>query len=225
MVHSSTDGSSTAGTTDHAAMRFDTAATAICSTMAATFASTVGGCDTSAVSLGGTALSAALSMGRAEGRRVEYADALSHLESLADDSLAAVTLIQVIEHLPIPDQLTLYKTAARKLAPGGFIVVETINPSCLAALANAYLLDPSHRAPMHPQMTRFLMEQAGLWRVQIRLLRPVEEAGRLRQLPTLPGAGHEALNILNQDIIQLNEILFGAQDYAAIAYKPEEQEA
>jgi len=167
----------------------------------------------------------ALSMGRAEGRRVEYADALSHLESLADDSLAAVTLIQVIEHLPIPDQLTLYKTAARKLAPGGFIIVETINPSCLAALANAYLLDPSHRAPMHPQMTRFLMEQAGLWRVQIRLLRPVEEAGRLRQLPTLPGAGHEALNILNQDIIQLNEILFGAQDYAAIAYKPEEQEA
>jgi len=163
----------------------------------------------------------ALSIARAEGRNVQHADALAHLSSLQDDSLAAITLIQVVEHMTIADLLTLFRKALGKLAPGGVIIAETINPLCLVALTNAYLLDPSHHALLHPQMTRFLMEQAGFWQIQIRLLRPVNEAGRLRQLSALPGVTNEALITLNHNIGKLNDFLYGPQDYAAIAYKPE----
>ena len=166
----------------------------------------------------------AVRTGQAAGRDVRREEALAHLESLSDNSLAAITLIQVIEHLEIGETLRLFKLAARKLAPGGLIIAETVNPSCLAALSNAFLLDPSHRAPFHPQLTRFLMEQAGLWKVQIRFLRPVPESARLAFLKEMEARPHmqPLIACLNQNIDQLNHILYGPQDYAAIAYKPEE---
>lgn len=161
---------------------------------------------------------------RFAGRDVRQEEALAHLEALPDDSLAAITLIQVVEHLEIDDVLRLFRLAHRKLAPGGLIIAETINPSCLAALSNAFLLDPSHRMPFHPQLTRFLMEQAGLWKVRIRFLRPVPESARLAFLKEIEGrpSMQPLVACLNRNIDQLNHILYGPQDYAAIAYKPEE---
>ena len=158
------------------------------------------------------------------GRDVRQENAFAHLESLGDNCLAAITLIQVIEHLEISEALRLFALAARKLAPGGLIIAETVNPSCLAALSNAFLLDPSHRAPFHPQLTRFLMEQAGLWKVQIRFLRPVPESARLAFLKEVEARPYmqPLIACLNHNIDQLNHILYGPQDYAVIAYKPEE---
>jgi 2-polyprenyl-3-methyl-5-hydroxy-6-metoxy-1,4-benzoquinol methylase len=167
----------------------------------------------------------ALRMATATGRQVEHAEALAHLAGLEDGSLAAITLIQVIEHLPIPDLQNLFSLAVSKLAPGGFIIAETINPVCLVALTHAYLLDPSHHTLLHPQMTRFLMEQAGFWKIKVRFMRPVDEAGRLEQMPALPGATSQALATLNRNTAKLNDFLYGPQDYAAVAYKPEEKDA
>jgi len=166
----------------------------------------------------------AVRVARSAGRDVRQEEALAHLEGLSDNSLAAITLIQVIEHLEINDVLRLFKLASRKLAPGGLVIAESINPSCLAALSNAFLLDPSHRMPFHPQLTRFLMEQAGLWKVQIRFLRPVPESARLAFLKEIEARPYmqPLIASLNRNIDQLNHILYGPQDYAAIAYKPEE---
>jgi 2-polyprenyl-3-methyl-5-hydroxy-6-metoxy-1,4-benzoquinol methylase len=166
----------------------------------------------------------AIQAAQGAGRDVRQGDALVHLESLPDDSLAAITLIQVIEHLEINEALRLFRVACHKLVPGGLIIAETINPSCLAALSNAFLLDPSHRTPFHPQLTRFLLEQAGLWKVQIRFLRPVPESARLDFLAAAEShpSVQPLVDRLNHDIDHLNQILFGPQDYAAIAYRPEE---
>ncbi len=163
----------------------------------------------------------AVEMGRSAHRDVRQEDVFLHLSSLPDDSLAAVTLIQVIEHFEIVDLLRLFKLVFQKLAPGGFIVAETINPTCLLALSNWYLLDPSHRTPLHPQMTRFLIEQAEFERVDIRFLHPVPEGGRLALLPAPESAPDLRLwaERLNCNFERLNDFLYGPQDYAVIAYK------
>ena len=115
----------------------------------------------------------AIQMGQEAQRDVRLADAFEHLASLADASLAGIVLIQVAEHLAIDDSLRLLRLGECKLAPGGFVILETINPTCLLALSNWFLLDPSHRTPLHPQMSEFLLKQAGFWRVQTRYLHPV----------------------------------------------------
>lgn len=166
----------------------------------------------------------AVEMGQAAERRVTKAEAFAHLPDLADNSLAAVTLIQVIEHFEFPDLIRLFRLAHQKLREGGFIVAETINPTCLFALSNWYLLDPSHRTPLHPQMTEFLLEQAEFEQVSIRFLHPIPEAGKLVPLSTAGGASdlRSLLDRLNDNIRRLNDFLYADQDYAAIAYKASE---
>lgn len=166
----------------------------------------------------------AVKVGQAAGRDLRQADALTHLSSLPDDSLAAVTLIQVVEHMAVDDLLRLLRLAIQRLAPGGLILAETINPVCVWALVNFYLLDPSHRAPLHPQLARFLMEQVGFEQVEIRFLHPVPEEGRLEMLKAKEKAASRQWLIepLNRNTEQLNRFLYGSQDYAAMAYKPKE---
>jgi O-antigen chain-terminating methyltransferase len=147
----------------------------------------------------------AVAAGRELGRDVRCEDAFAHLAALPADSLAAVSMIQVAEHFTVPDLARLFSLCARVLAPGGFLLMETINPACLHALANWYLIDPTHRIPLHPELARFLLEGAGLWRVQVRFLHPVPPADQ----PA--GATPEVA-----------ALLYGPQDYAAIAFKPQE---
>ena len=153
------------------------------------------------------------------GREVQAAEACSHLQGLPDGSLAAITLIQVIEHLGFGELSSLLSLAAAKIEPGGFIVAETINPLCLYALVNFYLLDPSHRAPLPPRLTEFMMEQAGLWRCETRYLRPVPDGARLE---TVQSQDQALAGPLNRNIQRLNDLVYGAQDYALIAYRPTE---
>ena len=165
----------------------------------------------------------AIRLGQNAGRDVREADVFAHLGDLSDNSLLAITLMQVIEHFEIDDLLRLFKLATRKLVPGGLIVAETVNPVCLWALTNWYLLDPSHRTPLHPETTRFLAEQAGLEQVQLRFLHPVSERGRLGALPEVGEmpAMWPLVERINRNIGQLNRFLYGPQDYAVIAHKPE----
>jgi 2-polyprenyl-3-methyl-5-hydroxy-6-metoxy-1,4-benzoquinol methylase len=165
----------------------------------------------------------AVSIGREAGHDVRHQDALAHLQALSDGSLAAVSLIQVVEHFRPEQLLSLLRLIAAKLAPGGFVLAETINPVCLWALANWYLLDPTHRTPLHPELARFLLEQAGLHRIETRYLHPVPDAERLQDMPEVEGlpalrglAAH-----LDKNTEQLNRFLYGPQDYAIVAYKPE----
>jgi 2-polyprenyl-3-methyl-5-hydroxy-6-metoxy-1,4-benzoquinol methylase len=165
----------------------------------------------------------AIQIGQANHRKVYEGDAMAHLRGLADQSLAAVVLIQVIEHFEVPYLLQTLQLITQKLKPGGFVIAETVNPVCVWAMSNWFLMDPSHKGPLHPQLTRFLMEQAGLSDVQIRGLHPVPEGGRLRMLELadpLP-ALQTLVQECNRNTQQLNDFLYGPQDYAAIAYRRE----
>lgn len=140
----------------------------------------------------------AVAMGRQAGRDVRPEDAFTHLDKLPDGSLAAITMIQVVEHFNIETLLRLIERCHVKLAPSGLLIAETINPTCLYALSNWYLLDPSHRTPLHPEMARFLLEQAGYGDIETHMLHPVPDAAR-------------------DPSTSSNPMLYGPQDYAIVA--------
>jgi len=161
-----------------------------------------------------------------QGRPVERAEALEYLTRLPDGSLDGVFMAQVVEHLTPQNLAFLLEFCYLKMKPGARLIAETINPSCLTALANWYFIDPSHVTPVHPEAMRFLLEGAGFWQIQFLFLTPVPSQDRLMSLPVDPDASpqeQERIRRLNHNIERLNAVLFGYQDYAAIVERPPDE--
>ena len=156
---------------------------------------------------------------QADGLPVVQADGLEHLQTLPDDSLDGVFMAQVIEHLTPVQVVQLLQKCYQKLSPNGVVVVETINPTCVFAFFQYYLMDPSHVHPWHPDTVRFLLEDAGFWEIDIKFLSSVPED---QQLTIAPVGGFDVgqVAIMNQNADRLNALLFGFQDYAAVARRP-----
>lgn len=157
---------------------------------------------------------------RERGFEAAAGDLLAELEGSPDGGLGGVFSAQTIEHLP-PDALVqLMALAHRKLAPGGLLVLETINPECLTALGGSYTRDLTHRQPVHPETAAFLARSAGFTGCEVRYCSPVPDHLRL-QLLAPAGPGTEPWRaVLNANAERLNQVLFGYQDYALIARRP-----
>ena len=146
---------------------------------------------------------------RDRGFEAAVADATGHLRSLARASLSGVAMLQVIEHLKPQGQLDAIAAAAVAIVPGGRIVIESVNPMSLYVYGHALYLDPTHTQPVHPLYLRFVLEQAGFIDVELRWRGAVPESERI----PLDAFGPQAdPNI----ITRLNDVLYGAQDYALI---------
>lgn len=152
---------------------------------------------------------------REKGLVVTQSDGFAYLEALPDGSLGGVFAAQVIEHLEPSDIIRLIGLIHRKLRPGGVTVMETINPGCLLTYPT-FWLDLTHVRPIPPGTLEFLLESAGFADVRITYSAPFDESFRIPRLdPSLfPAAGR-----FNQSIDQLNNILYGHQDFAAIGVK------
>jgi SAM-dependent methyltransferase len=142
---------------------------------------------------------------RGEGLDVEQADAVAYLEGLADESLGAVFMAQVVEHLPPATLLRVLELAAAKLRPGGVLIAETINPLSPLALRN-YFADLTHAQPLVPETLELLARQAGFADTEIRFLN--EPPDRLTE-PDDP--------VIAANVRRLNELLFAPLDYALVA--------
>jgi O-antigen chain-terminating methyltransferase len=147
-----------------------------------------------------------------KGLRCRKGDILENLAEWQDGSLGGILSSQVIEHLPPQYLKKLIEVCRRKLAPGGTLVLETINPLSVFALVQVYYLDLSHRNPIHPQALKFMLEASGFDDVEIKYSSPLER----EKLQPLPGADDRTA-VLNRNIDSLNELLFGPVNYAAVA--------
>ena len=98
-----------------------------------------------------------VSTARKKGLDVLEEDGLEYLKGLPNLSLGGIFLSQVIEHLGPGILRELVRTAFFKLAPGGALIAETINPKCLTTFSGAFYLDLSHHNPIHPEAARFPM--------------------------------------------------------------------
>ncbi|HMO02129.1 MAG TPA: class I SAM-dependent methyltransferase [Oligoflexia bacterium] len=158
-----------------------------------------------------------------KGLKVELGDGIAHLETLADDSLAGLIAMQVVEHLPQHQLSRLIKLAAHKVRRGGRVIFETINPRSLIALSSNYFRDPTHLSPLHPDTLAYAAELCGLKVIEIRYLSEIASASKLQPITpedAMPFRTFAALETYNQNMAKLNEIIFGPQDYAIIAEAP-----
>jgi SAM-dependent methyltransferase len=144
-----------------------------------------------------------------KGLDVEHGDALAYLSSLPDASLGGVFCAQVIEHLHTGRILRLMQMVARKIRPGGVLVVETLNPECLLVHYRWFWMDLTHVRLVHPQTLKFLFGSCGFGEVECRFLPPPEPPF---QFPPLPGHGEE-LQRFNDAAQMLGRMLFSSYDY------------
>jgi SAM-dependent methyltransferase len=97
---------------------------------------------------------------RSQGLPVVLSDGLDHLAGLEDGSLGTVFCAQVIEHLDLDGLYRLLELSLRKLAPGGLLIAETVNPHSLAAM-KTFWVDVTHRHPIFPETALALCAAAG----------------------------------------------------------------
>ena len=148
------------------------------------------------------------------GVAVHLGDALDHLRAQPEASLGAIVAIQVLEHLPFGVLLDLIELVRTRLRPGGLFIAETPNPASLVVLGNSYILDPTHVRPLHPSLTAFLCETAGFRDVRIMFWAPAE-GYHLQPIDVADPAPW--VEQVNAAFAQLNQVLFGPQDYAVVA--------
>jgi SAM-dependent methyltransferase len=140
-------------------------------------------------------------------------DGNTYLRTVADQSLGGLALIHVVEHLSAQQLLDLVALAARKLRPGGRMIMETVNPQSLYVYAHSFYLDPTHVRPVHPGYLEFLLREAGFAEVEIDWRNPPREWELLKEIPGEDPATQQ----MNTNIESLNALLFAPQDYAIIA--------
>jgi len=150
------------------------------------------------------------------GLPVEFGEAVSWLGAVADEGIGGLSLIQVVEHLTPQGLVDFVQLAARKVRPGGRVVVETVNPQSLYTFAHAFYLDPTHKAPVHPAYLLFLFEEAGFSKVELQWRSPCPPDDRLAPVDAGSADG-ELVRTINANNERVNQLLFAEQDYALIA--------
>jgi SAM-dependent methyltransferase len=148
--------------------------------------------------------------GRGRGLDLVHGDAVEYLGALAPGSVDMVTAFHLIEHLDVEKLLALLAAAWRALRAGGCVLLETPNPSNLRMAACDFYNDPTHRSPLPPALTEFLVSASGFNDVEVRQLHPgqsplaTDDAGDQQHVERLVTAA-----------------LYGPQDYAVLGYKPQ----
>ena len=157
---------------------------------------------------------------KSRGLDVELIDAVSYLEKIEDKSLDGIFIDQVVEHLEPNYLIKMIGLSYDKLIYGGTIVVETVNPLSFASFVNFYI-DMSHKRPVHPETLKFILESAGFREIETKFLAQVPEEVRLRKIDIeySDEKDKRLIENYNHNIDVINNVLFGAQDYAVIGKK------
>jgi SAM-dependent methyltransferase len=145
-----------------------------------------------------------------KGIEVVAQDALAHLEALEPGAVDGVVASHVVEHLSAAALSRLVVLTAEKLPEGGILLLETPNPESLIAGSVNFHRDITHVRPIHPDTLAFLAESAGFSKVEIRRMSPVPDE------ELLPTPSDRSLKEIVQ---QLNDLIYGYQDYAVVARK------
>jgi len=151
---------------------------------------------------------------RERGLEVVHADALEHMATLPEASLAAVTGFHVAEHISFEALLELIDNAVRVLRPGGLLILETPNPMNLIVGAASFYLDPTHQRPLHPFVIEFLLSARGFTDVELRYLHPNSSSFEWSM-----ESEHILVKPLQPIVDRLNDILFGPQDFAVLGHR------
>ena len=104
-----------------------------------------------------------------------HAEATEYLTH-CDERFAAISLFQVIEHVPPTESRPLIEACAKALAPGGALLVETINLRNPNAI-NGFYTDPTHQVPLSDNYMSFVFQWNQLENVEFIYTLPEWMAG------------------------------------------------
>lgn len=149
---------------------------------------------------------------RDRGLDVRTGDAIAHLAALAPNSLGVITGFHLAEHLPFPVLIELADRAVEALRPGGLLILESPNPTNVRVGAAQFWIDPTHIRPLHPELLRFVLQQRGFARADIRPLHPAAFYDTDWAAALGLAATDEGTALLDE----LREALTGPMDYAVI---------
>jgi len=141
----------------------------------------------------------------AKGLDVARADLFDFLRAREDRSLGGITAFQVVEHLPPALLHELVELAAEKLAPGGRILLETINPESVYAM-RWFWMDLTHVRPVPAPSLEQLLAANGFRDVVVDFRSPVPEAEKGGALD-------------DPRLAAMARLLFAPQDYAVTGVK------
>jgi SAM-dependent methyltransferase len=150
---------------------------------------------------------------RERGLDARKEDAIEHLASLPESSLAGLTAFHLIEHLEVDTGIRVLDLALHALRPRGLLLLETPNPANLSVGAGSFYLDPTHVRPVHPEFLSFLLSSRGFVDVETRFIHPGEA-------PRLPSSTEGELRAQRIWTEHVHNALFGPRDYAVLARKP-----
>lgn len=139
-------------------------------------------------------------------------DAIAHLRSLDSESVAAITSMHLVEHLPYEVLIRLVDEALRVLRPGGVLILETPNPENLTVGSYWFYMDPTHRNPIPPPLLQWVVEARGFEGAAIDRLTQNRGVFDIRPV----GEEVAAANQINKIV----GLLTAAPDYAIVARKP-----
>lgn len=159
---------------------------------------------------------------RGKGLEAVHADLFEYLREAEPATFDGILSLHVIEHLPVDSLDRLARLAWRALAPGGVVLLETPNPLSVVVAARNFWIDPTHRRPVHPESLKLLLELAGFEEVERLDLHPFPDGERLPEVDVaeLPAELHRLADGVNALRDRLDDLLYGAQDYAMVAVKP-----
>jgi SAM-dependent methyltransferase len=155
---------------------------------------------------------------RKKGLNVDHGDGIAYLRNVRPGTLGGIMASQVVEHLAPRALVDFLNAAKRALGGGGVLILETINPQSLFALANWYVMDLTHAQPLHPHTLSFIAEEAGFVDVEVRYLSPARPPREPLEVDDdAPAWARTLSKTVDDELGSLSDVVFGLQDYALIA--------
>jgi O-antigen chain-terminating methyltransferase len=156
------------------------------------------------------------------GLDVREQDLFEHLRGLPESSLGGIYCAQVVEHVPPETIANLFVDIARTLRAGAKAVIETPNPGTFATHMHSFWRDPTHIRPVPQPTLSMAARQAGLIVEDTVFSSPPPEDERLQLTDSeaFDPPVRDLARTFNRTVRQLNDVLYGYQDYALIAVKP-----
>ena len=148
-------------------------------------------------------------MCRLKNLKATQADAIEFLKR--QEKVGGIFAAQLIEHMSTAQLVVLCELAYEKLVEGGYVILETPNPRSLSVYTNAFYIDPSHNKPVHPLTLQYIMEKAGFKEIEIVYTK------NSRPQISIPPIELEKMESFNHAMKQVEDMLFGSQDYAIVA--------
>lgn len=141
-----------------------------------------------------------------KGLKAELTDALGFLKSMPSNSVQLVTAFHLAEHLKFEVLFEMVSEVWRVLAANGVFILETPNPENPLVGSHHFYHDPTHRNPLTPSATKFLLHYIGFKQVDTLRLNPYPDSARV------PGT-----DLLTE---RINGLLCSAQDFALVGRRP-----